>query len=828
MNYGRYFRLNQSLSKVVDGVAIYDYVDLPAYFGPSVDNPMSPKYPISVSITSDSICFRLHYSSFKIEDKTRKEEPRYAYNKIEDIDKKAWSFDDKENPKRIRMAHMEEMILELPYTDSVSNKLSDTIKSIYNSKFPLHENEKEEMGGEKTNYGGRFLEQLIYKRYPNVNEWKSVENLKEEGDIEALMYGTLREAFDDTPSYSTLWLMDLMRNVSVKGFENRNRINLYDEKEGRNIIAFLRKLLLDFMFDLKHSDVFQNSVHYQKMYSKLMSDFYFSSLMHKCEYYYYRKLTSKAIEDVEDSYKTKKKIIKSKNLAETERKKEVILIEKEKEERTKAIEVLYANELIKAEDLWIKDIMNPQAEKDFEYKYPGKHNLLREIFEYYSFKQWPMWFAEPEEEMRRVCFTMKDKTGEGHICNADTLIEYLDVEYQKEYSPSLFQMSKTRDDNREKISRWFLKRYDFNDVMHLHFFKWSNIAFLLVTTFFLFSMFGWNEWITRISGFTRSCKDILILPAFFLLCLILIHNIILSEDDIALIINRWKDVFSKKVNSKLKNSNTLQRVRIKLTWKRFVANVFYVLTFVSLLYMLFESKKEVIAVMLSLILSFVFLLYVVNKRLKFWPSIHLISNLHLLFPRLVAAITAAWFAMSMGFDIYVSFFDQLPQWYTALAISIIVFGFIMYEINRIMPSSISLRKIYRSFEFLVISYCISLLVGLVVINFVGEKYLERGGYMESFYSEYVKDHGKSHWNSLEYKRLNELKDTSSIYGKVEALTKIGHKKKNDSLIVIQSIFGTKHDLFIMRDFLIMFSFIAMFWGIFIQMIFTGEKQMTEL
>ena len=69
MNYGRYFRLNQTLSKVVSGVAIYDYVDLPAYFGPSVDNPMSPKYPISVTVTSETICFRLHYSAFKIEKK---------------------------------------------------------------------------------------------------------------------------------------------------------------------------------------------------------------------------------------------------------------------------------------------------------------------------------------------------------------------------------------------------------------------------------------------------------------------------------------------------------------------------------------------------------------------------------------------------------------------------------------------------------------------------------------------------------------------------------------------------------------------------------------
>lgn len=797
MNYGKFFRLNKNLSRIEEGYAVYDYIDLPAYFTRSLDNRMSPKYPVSMTVLADSVVFKLHYSAYKIEesldvlpDQADSKYPKYLYginDKTQDSDGNLKSGD------ITKIVHMEETILELPYTDTVGRNLSDSIRDIYNTNFPLILNATDESGAKKKDSsGGRFLHNLIRKRYLE-------ENVEEKRDIDSHFYHSLRRISDGTPSYSTLWLMGL-----VVGEKDNVRYVRTDKKG--NIVGFLRKLLLDFMFDLKHSDIFQNSSQFQKMYSGLMSDFYFSALMHKCEYYYYRKLTSKAIEDND---RVNKLIPKEQYKKEIKKGKETIAS-------------LYASELIKAEDLWIQDIMNPQAEKDFEHRYPGKHNILREFFEYYNFKQWPSWFAEPEEEMRRVCFTMKDKTGEGHICNADTLIEYLDVEYQKEYSPSLFQMSKTRDDNREKISRWFLKRYDFNDVMHLHFFKWSNIAFLLVTTFFLFSMFGWNEWITRISGFTRSCKDILILPAFFLLCLILIHNIILSEDDIALIINRWKDVFSKKVNFKLKNSNTLQRVRIKLTWKRFVANVFYVLTFVSLLYMLFESKKEVIAVMLSLILSFVFLLYVVNKRLKFWPSIHLISNLHLLFPRLVAAITAAWLTMSMGFDIYVSFFDQLPAWYTALAISIIVFIFIMYEINRIMPSCGSLRKIYRSLEFLLISYVTSLIIGVFVINFVGEKYLERGAYMEQYYDEYVYSKGAS---DIDYSRILHA---GADKGKVAGLQYVTHKKQSHSIVEKIKIMNSDHDIFIMRDFLIMFSFIAMFWGIFIQMIFTGEKQMTEL
>lgn len=163
MNYGRFFRLNQALSIVMDGVAIYDYIDLPAYFGPSMDNPMSPKYPISVTITSDSVCFRLHYNVYKIEKKiddnsNEQETPHYAYSK-NDIEDKAFPVEDERNSNIMGTAHMEEIILELPYTDTISTKLSDKIKGIYNTRFPLQEKDDEE----QISYGGRFIEQLDRK-----------------------------------------------------------------------------------------------------------------------------------------------------------------------------------------------------------------------------------------------------------------------------------------------------------------------------------------------------------------------------------------------------------------------------------------------------------------------------------------------------------------------------------------------------------------------------------------------------------------------------------------------------------------------------------------
>jgi len=791
MNYGRYFRLNQTLSKVVSGVAIYDYVDLPAYFGPSVDNPMSPKYPISVTVTSETICFRLHYSAFKIEkkglDKVNKlrlnenekrrildsDFPQYAYNE-DDINNKTLPKINNEGLTDVGMAHMEEVILDLPFADTSSSRLSDTIKKIYNSTFP-------QVMDENTSMGGRYLEQLIKKRYPIE---KDKESEKGKDGVEDILYRNLRKMSDETVSYSTLWLMDLVRDNRIYLYSKQKIIDdkTKKEKEIDVITGFLRKLLLDFMFDLKHSDVFQNSACYQKMYSGLMSDFYFSALMHKCEYYYYRKLTREAIDEIEDGGIDKKT----------------------RKQRKESIKVLYANELVKAEDLWVQDIMNPQAEKDFEHRYPGKHNFLRDMWETlrreivgeYSFKQWPSWFAEPEEEMRRVCFTMKEKCGKKHICNTDTLIEYFKINNCKDDISEFLVATNNR--NRELISRWFLKRYDFNDVYHLHFFQHLNALLVITIVLILGCLFGAYE-----------LSESILTPV----------TIFVGLFSFPVIGHAFLDYESEK--------QWAVKTRFKLIVKRITVIVLLAAIYTICYLMLERYINAELALILSIGLVVV-AYYISSNKLNYVPALHPISCLHLLFPRLVAAITAAWLTISMGFDIYVSFFDSEPSWYTASIISIIVFSFIMYEINRIMPASNALRKIYRSFELLVISYCLSLLVGLVVINFVGEKYLERGGYMEDFYKEYVGNRDKN-WNNLDYSRFDESKiDTSTIHGQVTALSKIGHKEKNDSLIVKQNIFGTKHNIFIMRDFLIMFSFIAMFWGIFIQMIFTGEKQMTEL
>lgn len=106
-----------------------------------------------------------------------------------------------------------------------------------------------------------------------------------------------------------------------------------------------------------------------------------------------------------------------------------------------------------------------------------------------------------------------------------------------------------------------------------------------------------------------------------------------------------------------------------------------------------------------------------------------------------------------------------------------------------------------------------------MIDFVGARFVDRGGFEDIFVKEYK----------------HELKNESEKYGNLKGTLKLSGLPKADELATTESIktkivkfrFG-EHDVFYMRDFLFMFAFIAMFIGIFLQMIIFEEKQMTEL
>ena len=58
------------------------------------------------------------------------------------------------------------------------------------------------------------------------------------------------------------------------------------------IIGFLRKLFLDFLYDMEHTSVFRNASVYEMLYVALNENFLYQAIRNKAEYYYQRKLAA--------------------------------------------------------------------------------------------------------------------------------------------------------------------------------------------------------------------------------------------------------------------------------------------------------------------------------------------------------------------------------------------------------------------------------------------------------------------------------------------------------------------------------------------------------
>ncbi len=671
MNYGRFFKLNQNLSDMVAGVTIFDYTELSVYEGLASDNTPSPKYPISMTITDNAVRFKMHYCIYRCSD-ANKDNPNPVYGfSIDDIKRQLYSAhpsgSDEQYKQSHNIVHIEEVILELPFTGFRTNELTETIKKSYIASFPQIYEKYESEVSDHILTGNRFLDQLIEKELSGHN------------------------LDSDAISYSTLWLMDL--------YDNDGNINLQSKGKDDLIDKFLRKLLLDFMFDLNHSDLFQVSPKYDQMYSGLMSNYYFSALMHKCEYYYYRDITFKAIK----VYKENRSKIKQLNEPTTEKNK---LIKTEKDR----IIHLYAKELFEAEEQWANDIRNPLSEDYFEPDFPddfsraGKTQWGRwctEICSMFGERMtstcWNSWFSNSEEEMRRIYFPYKSY----NFCNSVSLIERFHLFFDKsEVAQSMMLLAQK---SRGKSSRWFLNRYDFNDVLHLHLFKHCNLLFILVILAFFVNLFFFKE---NVKMFSQIAVK-------YLPFLLLISSLFIA-------ICQWLNIVDKHEKKR------------DIIYYRFVIKKFWVVaatfTFFLFLFMLLSRKFKLPYDCWSLsyilywiigLVSFIVLALATIIPLFKWPKLyamnvtfHPIKSLHLFFPKVIASIITAWLTLSVP-----TFRNSICSLNTNIFIVIIfvVLFFFLYLIDQVCSAHNNLTKVLRAFEFLIISYGLSLAVGYIII-----------------------------------------------------------------------------------------------------------------
>ena len=573
MNHGKFFSLDLAASRLDEGISVFDYTDI---FDASIkdgESKSTPRYPIFVSITSTSVKFILQYCVYlKNVDQTKDKQEFVA------------TIDPDDFNGNFAIRHMEEVLIELPITTTSGLSLAATLKRLYSTPFPIRLKKER-----------NYILDLIVKRY-EYGGGKTYK-LKRENDKRSI-------------SYSSLPIWDLLKNDVFILY------NKYDYKHQYNKV--LRKLILDFFFDMMHSDVFKNSVHYDEMYSTFMSDFFCSAIIRKAEYYYQRALVNDTLSDNQSI--------------------------------TDAISI-YAENLEIAEQQWVKCIQARESDRHFEFQpkwfepdnsvkkscLGNFKSWLKEIFcPLYQLSNPDSWFASPEDELRGVTnHSRKDDIA----CSRHLLFRV-----KKSKSPTIDQSYFSQNNisiqqRTAESSKWLLKRYAFKDAYQLAWGKYLDIInWIVVAAIILISFFGfWNKLVPQI--------------------LVLLVGVIL--------------IF---------------------------CTVFYTI----------KHKNAV----------------------TFDKTIFL-------YPRLVAAIVAAWFSIALSDSLFKTFFYAKFSWVTVILLLTLIFFFVLYEVHRTVPKIGMWSKIGRSIGLMMISCAISLVVGICVINFTGEKMLEKSGVLTDFYRDNV-------------------------------------------------------------------------------------------
>jgi len=716
----------------LDSSKVVDGITVFDYFDfPDLDSgDKGLRYPIRLTITQDVVSFFVHY---------------YQGDGI---------------PR-----HAEEIIIYLPFNTNDTERLASSIKHIYNTEFPLLSD---------------HLHDCLIKRYLDYDD----ENYKKYRDCQIIK-----------DSYSSLAIWGLVEEV-----EGKSSYNLLDERpvqggtDSKRITKFLRKLLLDFMFDMIHSDVFECSKYYSQMKEGLMNDFFFSAIVTKSEYYYCRRLIRTRFASIGDGYQTiipllnsvrkKEKFIKQRiqtideykkkysqkdgffpsvnervcSLLSKKRKKlaekhnstllSISELEKIDSDLTSTIDSLsrlYAERLDEAEEKWTDIIMSPMADKHFPF--PKKWYETR----YNEFGLSDSWFTSPEKEMERVVFPLRSSGQDSppkaiHYLNSFELSE---VVGSQNYDSAVGRNT--------KISKWFYRRFDFKDAFRIHFFQGWNGA--MIVSVFLFSI------IICLNPSFLECPNNL---AQFLIiivmgCLAPFAGSVYCTDTI-------KNVQAGFTGSKLDSFFVDNRRKREGFLALRMAFFFFFFSDFIYKYQSLEMCEAVLKILMMIVVALL-LLENPKKHLK-------IPNIHLFLPKLVASITAAWIMLVIGNDI-IKEHVSIPL---CIIVSIIVFAFILYENNRTLPCLPTIKSVGRAVELMTISYFFSLVIGIFALDVLS----------------------------------SSLFNDASTQGVEIIQFKWAFLAGNTNLT-----------LTIFPDYLVQFSFLTMFIGVFIQMVFE-EKNITEM
>ena len=546
-------------------------------------------------------------------------------------------------------------------------------------------------------------------------------------------------------------------------YSNLEVFNSEKEIKYKEPYISFKRLFLDFMFDLEHSKVFENSPHYEEAEIHLVENLFFHYIANKAAFYYeWGQYINKANTRDQDAHVHSLK-------------------EKEKQ--------------------WVESCIDNRSPVMFE--------------------ESEGWFKPVEDEMKKILFRKKRR---------DWIKQLIDISKKETKAENFIADYKAKIDKIKKgnskllinSSKWFLRRYNFDDAISSLLLIFSNRPLLILSIIFLFLPFIFFLFSQKGFFYEINILRILILMAIpsILICLKLLSRY------------KNKNILPEKTAFQIPPFTLL----IGISW------IVFILLFDFIFWENFDSFSESMYTH-SIFILIVFILFIGLIILFIVKGIFL-TIVSIFLPRLIIGLFGAWFFMLTTEELILANFDRLLEWQDILLLfflALIMLFFIMNQIKSINKADLSLSnclhavKLFeRSLAFLTFSFFISLIIGQLSINIFVKKTITRSEYLETYFKEISIERCdetiKSEVQKFQAGELTNIKrdDLFDLLSNV-----YGHENTNirsDKFLFLASLslplLNYKLSFIIFPKMLIFLAVFALFFGVFIQLIFE-DKPVTE-
>lgn len=363
MNYGKWFTLDLEASDLRHGITVFNYrgfkfykKDAPKEFEKEEDGEhTTPEYPIFLTFNSDGVHFCCHYALLSPSLK-----------------------DEDSNNGKLPIYHQDNMILSLECSGNThtSRDFHHRINDAFCAVYPRKYNPIEDGTGD-----------VFFKQFKS-------QTLRDIVDLEA----------EKGVTYS-----------SLEVFRKQQIDEDWDVTEYTHFVV--RKLFLDFLYDFEHTDVFQNSPHYDTVYSRFHEDLIFDAIAKKAEYYYQKKLCENVFCNTKDRFEDKNYLLAN------------------------------LENYVYAEHHWIECILNPQSDKLF---YDSN------------------WIISTKKELDNVYTSVN---------SCADLLEKIQMLYD-DSETKIIELKQIIKSSAEQAHAWYIHKYDLGGSLHVLFGDRSPVLWL--------------------------------------------------------------------------------------------------------------------------------------------------------------------------------------------------------------------------------------------------------------------------------------------------------------------------------------------------------------